>query len=192
MIECVYENMMHLYQKVTQLKVLELFLSNPYEEYYLRETARTLDMDAMTVKRSLDLLVDDGLLMKFKQKNMILYKANLENKACRFQKISYNLSWLNDKKLVDLVDSSSSGSSSMVLFGSYAKGENDHESDIDVVLIASKFKDISQKLRKAMGKEVNVVSFTPAQWSKQAKQNPAFYLDVITDGIALKGRIPVV
>jgi hypothetical protein len=54
-----YENMIQLYQKITQFKVLSLFLENPHSGYYLRESARMPDMDPMTVKRALNLLVKD-------------------------------------------------------------------------------------------------------------------------------------
>ena len=74
-----YENMIQIYQKITQFKVLRLFLDNPYTGYYLRESVRILKMDPMTVKRSLDLLVKDMLLIKSEEKNRILYQLNLEN-----------------------------------------------------------------------------------------------------------------
>ena len=73
-----YENMIQLYQKITQLKVLSLFLENPHSSYYLRESARMLDMDPMTVRRALNLLVKDDLLIKTEEKNRILYRADVE------------------------------------------------------------------------------------------------------------------
>ncbi len=63
-----YENMIQLYQKITQLKVLSLFLENPHSSYYLRESARMLNMDPMTVKRALDLLLKDNLLIRTEEK----------------------------------------------------------------------------------------------------------------------------
>ena len=95
--------MIQLYQKITQLSVLKLFFDQPHSSYYLRESARILHMDPMTVSRALTLFVDDEILIKTKEKNQILYRANLENPACRYLKISYNLSWLHKKKLVDFL-----------------------------------------------------------------------------------------
>jgi len=46
-----------MYQKITQFKVLSLFIDNPYEKYYLREAARLLKISPMTLKRSLDFLI---------------------------------------------------------------------------------------------------------------------------------------
>ena len=77
-----YEIMIQLYQKIRQLNVLRLFLENPHNNYYLRESARLLKMDPMTVKRALDILVSDGILLRTKEKNQILCRTlNMANVA---------------------------------------------------------------------------------------------------------------
>ena len=187
-----YENMIQLYQKITQLKVLTLFLKNPHSSYYLRESARILEMDPMTVKRSLKILVEDDLLIRFSEKNSILYKAHIENPAFRHLKISYNLSWLQEKNVTDFLTSKMNATTSIILFGSYAKGENDEESDIDILTISLAKNKPSAELASLLETDVNLVNFTPAQWTSQAKKNRAFYLDVILDGIVLYGTKPVV
>lgn len=187
-----YENMIQLYQKITQLKVLSLFLENPHSSYYLRESARMLNMDPMTVKRALNLLVNDDLLIRTEEKNRTLYKANVENPALRHIKISYNLSELREKNLVDFILNKMKSVSSIMLFGSFAKGANDNESDVDILIISLSKDKPTAKLAKHLERDVNLVNFTPAQWSNQTKDNKAFYLDVITDGILLYGTKPVV
>ena len=187
-----YENMIQTYQKITQLKVLTLFLENPYTGYYLRESARILDMDPMTVKRSLEILVKDEFLINYEEKNRILYQANLESPALRHFKISYNLSWLQEKNLVEFITNKMKSVTSIMLFGSFSKGENDENSDIDIVIISqSKDKPIAE-LTNLLNKDVNLLNFTPAQWANQSKKNRAFYLDVIVDGVLLYGTKPVV
>ncbi len=187
-----YENMIQLYQKITQFKVLKLFIDYPYTGFYLRESARILKMDPMTVKRSLVLLVKDGLLTKVEEKNRILYKANMENPSFRYVKISYNLSWLQEKKAIDFLTDKMNAVTSIILFGSFSKGENDTESDVDIVTISLEKNRPTAELAKLLGCDVNLVNFTPAQWSTQAKKNRAFYLDVILDGIVLYGTKPVI
>jgi predicted nucleotidyltransferase len=187
-----YENMIQIYQKITQLKVLTLFIENPYTGYYLRESARLLDMDPMTVKRSLNLLLRDEFLFKTEEKNRMLYHANMENPAFRHLKISYNLSYLHKKKIADFILNKMKSVTSIMLFGSFAKGENDESSDIDIVTISLSKDKPSAELAKLLERDVNLLNFTPAQWSDQSKKNRAFYLDVILDGIPLYGTIPVV
>lgn len=187
-----YENMIQLYQKITQLKVLKLFIENPHSGYYLRESARILKMDPMTVKRALALLVKDELLTKVKDKNRILYKANIETPTFRHLKISYNLSWLQEKKLTDFLTNQMNTVTSIILFGSFAKGENDEESDVDILTISLTKHKPTSEITKLLERDVNLVNFTPAQWSNQAKKNRAFYLDIILDGIVLYGTKPLI
>ncbi|NOR47054.1 MAG: hypothetical protein GQ533_03270, partial [Methanosarcinaceae archaeon] len=71
--------MIQLYQKITHLKVLELFINNPYEQYYLREVSRILEISPMTVKRALDLLLNERLLVREQFKNQILFRANMDS-----------------------------------------------------------------------------------------------------------------
>lgn len=184
--------LIQMYQKLTQLNVLSLFMDNPYEKYYLREAARLLNMSPMTLKRSLELLLKSKLIRKEKTKNQILYSANTQNLAFRHLKISRSLSWLEDKNLIEFLKRRIHGISSIVLYGSYAKGEDDKKSDIDVMVISPAKKDLLPELDKLLGKEVNLSVFSPAEWSRQAKSNKAFYLDVITEGIVLYGTRPVV
>ena len=187
-----YENMIQIYQKITQFKVLALFLKNPHIDYYLRETSRILDMDPMTIKRSLDMLVKDKFLIKFEEKNRILYRANLEDPSLRYLKISYNLSFLQEKKIVEFIINRMKSVTSIMLFGSFAKGENDENSDIDIIVISQSRNKPTSEIAELLNKDVNLLNFTPSQWSKQSKINRAFYLDVIIDGIVLYGTKPVV
>ncbi len=187
-----YEIMIQLYQKIKQLRVLEHFIENPHSNYYLRETARLLQMDPMTVKRALDILVADNLLIRTKEKNQILYKAHIENPAFIYLKISYNLSWLQKKRVSEFITHHMNTVTSVLLFGSYAKGENDSESDVDILTISLSKNTPTAELSKVLKRDVNLINFTPAQWSQQAKTNKAFYLDVILDGIVLYGTKPVV
>jgi len=184
--------MIQLYQKITQLSVLELFIKNPYERYYLREASRILKISPMTVKRALDLLVKDKMLLREEFKNQILYRANMESAAFKHLKVAYNLAWLEKKEIVDHLKEKLAGLSSLVLYGSYAKGENDEKSDIDMLAISSSSRKRDFSLLDLLGRETNLSIFTPAEWKEQANKNKAFYLDVITEGIVLFGTRPVV
>jgi len=187
-----YEIMIQLYQKIRQLGVLKLFLDHPHNSYYLRESARLLHMDPMTVKRALDILVADDIIIKRKEKNQLLYKAHIENPAFRHLKIAYNLSWLQKKGIPEFLTHHMNTVTSILLFGSYAKGENDMESDVDILVISLSNHPPTAELAQVLKCDVNLISFTPSQWSQQARTNRAFYLDTILDGIVLSGTRPVV
>jgi predicted nucleotidyltransferase len=184
--------MIQLYQKIIQLNVLQLFIKNPYERYYLREASRILDISPMTVKRALDLLVKERLLIREEFKNQILYKGNMESSAFKHLKVAYNVAWLEEKGIVDYLKENLAGLSSLVLYGSFAKGENDEKSDIDILAISSSGKKRDIKLADMLGSETSLTVLKPAEWKEQAKKNKAFYIDIITEGIVLFGTRPVV
>lgn len=184
--------MIHLYQKVIQLRVLRHFFDNPSERFYLRELARLLQISPMTVKRALDALLEDKLIVREEEKNQILYRANVENQAFRFAKISYNLAWLKERGVGEYILEKLPGVSSIVLYGSFAKGENDKQSDLDILTISLAKKIETYDISKILGVEVNIMNFNSAQWTKQAESNRAFYLDVITEGIVIYGTRPVI
>jgi predicted nucleotidyltransferase len=184
--------MMQLYRKVTQLRVLGHFFDESDGEFYLRELGRLLDMSPMTVKRALDLLVGDGLVIREERKDRIMYRANVESQSFRFAKVTYNLAWLEEKGIVKWLAENVPGLSSAVLYGSFAKGENDRYSDLDLLLISEVKRMAYTELRERTGLKVNVMNFSGAKWDSQARVNRAFYLDVITEGIVLYGQRPVV
>ncbi len=184
--------MIQMYQKVTRLRVLAQFFEFPGEGFYLRELARILGMSPMTVKRALSLLVSDGLILRIEEKNRTLFRANTESHTFRYAKISYNLAVLEDKRIVEDLLEDVPGISSIMLYGSYARGENDTHSDLDILVISTAKKVDASEISKKIGVMVNVMNFTSTQWTKQAKDNRAFYLDVITEGIVLHGTRPVI
>ncbi len=184
--------MIQLYQKVMQLKILKHFFEFPTEGFYLRELARLLSISPMTVKRALEILVKDELVVKEAQKNLILYRSNMDNQAFRFAKVSYNLARLQKNNIVNYFLEKTPSISSIVLYGSYAKGENDRYSDLDLVIISTVKLTETSEINKKLGVDVNIMNFSNIQWTKQPQKNRPFYLDVITEGIVLYGTRPVV
>jgi len=107
-------------------------------------------------------------------------------------KISYNLSWLYKKRVVDFILDKMKTVTSIILFGSFAKGENDENSDVDIVVISLGDDKPTEELAEILGRDVNLLNFTPAEWSEQGEKNRGLYQDVLLDGIALYGSKPVI
>jgi len=171
------------------LNALSFFFENPYKEVYLREFARTLKLSPNTAQRFLDLFVLEGFVKEEKKANLRYFKAALDNIVFKHMKIAYSLNKLRKSGILSFFEENNF--SSVILFGSMAKGENDLSSDIDIVCIGSnKGLDLSA-YEKRLGQELNVHFFTMSEWKKQKKENRAFYYDVIFIGINLIGEIPV-
>ncbi|MDG6224730.1 MAG: nucleotidyltransferase domain-containing protein [Candidatus Thermoplasmatota archaeon] len=180
--------MIQLYQNINTIKVLSRLIEDPYEGFYLREIARNLEMSPMTVKRCLDILVKDDLVVKYAEKNHTLFRANLDDMTLRYLKISYNLAKVKERGIVQRLIQENEGIISIVLYGSYASGKNDRKSDIDLLVISSTRKRIARDTLGIHEPEISIVQMRPDEWEKQSMTNRAFYLEVISDGITLHGK----
>jgi len=183
----VVQLMIHLYQKINVMKVLSKLMDNPYTGFYLRETARDLDMSPMTVKRCLDLLLKDDLICKYAEKNNILFKVNMDNPVLTQMKIAYNLARIDDMGIIKKILDNNEGIVSITLYGSYATGTNDRKSDIDLLIVTSTRKAIEPRTFSDVAEEISVVQMRPDEWEGQSVKNRAFYQEVIRDGISLYG-----
>ncbi len=66
----------HIIPSKTRRKILELFYHHPTEIYYLRKIVRDLNEEVNAVKRELDILSEEKLLLKEKRLNKIYYSLN--------------------------------------------------------------------------------------------------------------------
>jgi len=170
------------------LKALEFFIENPYDEIYLREFSRKLNISPNTSQRFLDLFLKEDFIKEEKRANLRYFKANLDNPVFRQIKITYSIKKIKDSGLIDYLGGYFS---SAILFGSIAKGVDDDKSDVDLVCIGPNKKLSLHTFEEKLKREINLIVFNIGQWKKQKKENKAFYQDVIVNGINLIGEIPL-
>ena len=179
-------------EKYATYKLIRIFIEDPYTELYLREIAQRTGQSTNTVRYVTDDLVKMKLLLRRKQANIVLFRANIENPVFRYLKISYSLGKIQKLRLVEyLVEKYTP--ESIVLFGGVSRGEDDPHSDIDLLII-SKIKshiDIS-KFEDKFSKKINMIVYSPAEWSEKAKKDRPFYQRIYREGILLYGEFPVV
>ncbi len=174
------------------LKALKHFIENPYEEIYLREFSRRLRISPNTAQRFLNLFLNEGLIKEERKANSRYFKSNQNSILFKYIKITYSLRELNKR---DLILSLKDNSSHVILFGSIAKGLDDKNSDVDLLIISNdknKVKDILFNIQDKFDREINYHIFSWSDWKKQKTENKAFYQDIISTGINLIGEIPLV
>lgn len=168
---------------------MEYFLWNG-GKIHIKGLARQLKLSPNTAQIYLQLYEKEGLLTKEKVGNVILYGLSGNIVVAEFKKTYILLrlnkhikAFLNDNKLI----------SSLILYGSSAKGEYDKNSDIDLLVI-SQSKSIELKsihsIEAELGREVKIEVLSLGEWRKLADKGDAFYLSVIKNSIALYGVIP--
>ncbi len=173
-------------------KVLRLFFERSGEEFYVREVARECRCSPATASKDLRSLERAGLVERKRKRHATFYRAS-SAPFFRMLKIAATVKKIVDAGLVKAVERNCSGLSSLLLYGSAAAGEDDWKSDYDLLVIAAaaNIGKITAEI-KPLEKETAILHFTPGRWLEQSKKNRAFYLDVISNCIALVGRKPVV
>lgn len=174
------------------LKVVKFFLENPYEEVYLRQLAKKLNLSSFAIKKYSDLLVKENLLKEERKANLRYFKANISNIFFKHLKIAYSVNLIVKSGILDFLKQNLSNVSSIVLFGSMAKGEDDKQSDVDLLVIGKdKYLDL-KKFEQLIGREITLHIFSWSEWNKQAVENKAFYFEVINYAIQLYGEMPII
>lgn len=168
-------------------EIIKYFIENPYEEIYLRELSRLLSLSTSLTKKYLDLHLKNNLLKETKRGNLRYFKANVDNLQFKYSKIAYNIKILQDFRIVEQILDKKSMVSTIMVYGSFAKGKNEKKSDLDILIIGSK-----ENIALKFPTEVSIQTFSHAEWKKQKESNLAFYQDVITQGIVIRGEVPVI
>jgi len=170
-------------------RILAVFLKEPYREFYLREVASHTKVSVSTVKAYLDSLVSDEFLLRSKRANLALFKANIENPAFKYFKIAYFLRHL--RPLIRHLKRKYE-KSSIILYGSCARGEDDKDSDIDLLIIGRADKIELTDFEKKFNRTITLLVYGYQDWEEKARQDKAFYESTITDGLVVQGNLPVI
>ncbi len=171
------------------LKILSVFLKEPYREFYLREVASKAKVSTSTVKAFLDSLTIDGFLVKSRRANLALFKASIDDPMFRHFKIGYSLREM--RPLIRHLKQKYENCS-IILYGSCARGEDDRDSDIDLLVVGRAGRIELTAFEKRLSRTITLLVFSPEQWEEKAKRDEAFYESVITDGVVIQGSLPMI
>jgi len=171
-------------------RLLVFFMDNPYDTVYLREAAKKIGLSPSAVKKYADLLLSENLIVEERRANLRYFKSNIDNPAFRHFKIAHNLGLIEKSGLIKYLVEKIPNVSSVVLFGSMARGENDKGSDLDLLVIGSKKQvNLTEYQEKIMG-EINMHNFSWGEWKGKASEDRPFHDEVIMNGIPLFGEMP--
>lgn len=179
-------------QELKFIRFVEFFLENPYKEVYIRELAKKLNLSPFAVKKYADILIEQGFVIDEKKANLRYLKANTSSLFYKHAKISHNIRKLVNSGLIEYIKEEIVNLSSIVLFGSVAKGEDDFESDVDIIVIGKQKHLGLGKFEEEVNKEITIHFFTWNEWNQMAKKKDPFYYEVITSGISLYKELPIV
>lgn len=165
-------------------KVCELFFQTPESWLHIREIARKLNISPNSVRKYVAKLKNDNVLEEKKDGNMIKFRARLDSDKYKRKKLLYNLEQIYVSNLVDFLYDFYAPKA-IVLFGSYARGEDTSSSDVDIAILTnSKKRPKLTEFEKVMSREIQLSLFTKKDVSDEFFNN-------IINGIVLKGFLKI-
>jgi len=179
----------------TTLKILGLYASDYKKSLHLREIARETKVDVKAVQLQLKRLEKRNILSSIMKGRNKEYYLNLSNSISKYYMILAetfaSLSYLGKnfliKKVIDEIGSHIEGT--IILFGSFAKGQTNERSDIDLFVVTERKIDRSvfTKAGNLIGRETSVKSSTRTQFLKGLENGDPLVREVVSNHIVLKG-----
>lgn len=159
------------------------FCQHPTSETHLRELARQLTLSMPAIIAAVEKLKRENLITVRKTRPLTLVKANLENKKFVQLKRICNLEQLYESGLVEFLTTQYNHPQAIVCFGSYARGEDTEQSDIDIAIIgAAEKKTDLIVFEKKLKRTIALHHFSPSSISEEFKTN-------LANGIVLEGSL---
>ncbi len=171
-------------QKSSIQRTAEMFFAYPAKAHYLMDISRKIGLAHTSVKKNLDKLVKLSLVTESTEKKggrkFPLYKANIDNKIFKKYKRVYNIASILESNIIDFIEEKLMPKA-IVLFGSYERGEDTEDSDIDLFIECKKEELSLVKFEKALNRKMELhFNDNFNSYPKELKNN-------IINGIVLSG-----
>lgn len=176
----------------TRQTLLKAFFEAPDTELYTRQLAGKYHISVGTLHRELKKLSSSGILQSRKIGNIKLFSLNKQNPI--YEEIKNIISKTEGViKFIKDAISGIKGIKAAFIYGSFAKGDERQDSDVDIFLIGEVDEDkliirISN-LEKKLFREVNYTRYAESEYKNEKKKKNSFILEVIKgEKIFIKGN----
>ena len=148
----------------TDLKVLSLFTKGYDKEYYIREVEKLLDVSSRTAFVTLAKLEKKGILESQTKGNIKIYairKSTLSREFLLLTEQYKKIQFLEENHLIkEVLEKADEYMQGMVLiFGSYAKGIQKDDSDLDLFIVGTVDEDRIKDIGNKYGIDINIKSY---------------------------------
>ena len=166
----------------TRAELLGLFFNNPDDKFYLREIARHIGKDAAGIKRELDNLVKIGLLAKEKRGVQKYYFANKSSPIFSEMKgLIFKTTGIQGAMKASL--SRLKGVKTAFIYGSYAKGSEKEDSNINLMVIGqaniTELNDMVMNLEEKLQREIDYLVFDEQEYRKRKESKDPFIRELL-------------
>jgi len=148
-----------VYIETAKQKVLEILFRYPDKEFSLSDLAKEAGVAKANIGKILEEFSKAGFIDIIKLSKIWRIKANLENPNFKINKMFYNLQIIYHSNLVSFLVNYFNNPKSIILFGSFRKGEDAHNSDVDIAIEKDDIKNyethnLKEVVNKKLKKEI--------------------------------------
>lgn len=115
-------------------KIMNWFFAYPNKEMSLNDLAQTLKISKTTVNKIIRVLVEEGFLKKQVLGKVWRITCNIQHPYNFTRKIGSNLILISESSILEEIHKLIPNPKAVVLFGSYRKGDDNEESDVDIAI----------------------------------------------------------
>ena len=161
-------------------EVLKFFCKRPTAEYSVTEVAEALDASKPSISQQFDKLEQKNILKVEKKRNNKLASFNRDENLQLKQLV--NLNELMNSPILEKITQDYIHPEAVILFGSFAKGEDTEKSDIDIAVITTD--TIETSYEKIMDRKISITELKSAKIPENMKET-------LANGINLQGYLEV-
>ncbi|MBI4015270.1 MAG: nucleotidyltransferase domain-containing protein [Candidatus Aenigmarchaeota archaeon] len=175
--------------KDNRYKILRVFFNDPNPAgtgFQLRQIGRIVKITPKSVAKYLNELANEGLIIKSEHSiyKYPVYWPNRSSTDFLFLKKMDNILSIKESGLIDFLDRNCMPDA-IVLFGSFSRGEDVKESDIDLFMVAKEKQLDIAKFEKYLDKQINII------WEENFNRLSKELRNNIINGIVLHGYLKV-
>jgi predicted nucleotidyltransferase len=164
-------------------KIIGWLFTHPDERYYVRGLARLLDVDSTNLCRELASLAELGILTAETEGRQKYYQAN---PSCAIAKELESMA-TKTAGVADILRAALAPLKRRIkaafIYGSFARGEERSESDVDVMVIGDvSFAEVVKSLIPAQGslkREVNPTVYSLNEFARKVKSRHGFVTETL-------------
>lgn len=171
-------------EKYNRYKLLKIFLFSPSESFRLRELSRLSKISPPSVMNYLKEFEKEELIKIFKKREIPYYQSNIDNEDFVFYRKIAVLYELHNSGLIDYLWEKLAPES-IILYGSYAKGEFIEQSDIDIFIVGKEGKIELGNYEKKLNATIHLM------FEEETKNIPKNLRNNLCNGVVLRGYFKV-
>jgi predicted nucleotidyltransferase len=174
--------MLNLKKSNLRSKLLLLFFNHPEKRLYLREIARLIGEDPTNLSRELKKFEKEGIFLHEKKGNLKFFSLNKRFPLLKELRIIVNKTIGTESELSKAI-SRIKGINTAFIYGSYAKGNDTGESDIDLFIVGRIDTELLLEkinhLEKKIGREINYRIFSEKEYNKAINEKNSFIINIL-------------